>query len=213
MEITWYGHACFRLRESGVTIVTDPYDRSLGYTLPRLRADVVTTSHPAPGHAAVDAIKGTPKVLTGPGEYEVRGVFITGIPTEHASKRGQPRQRNTVFLFEFDGLSVCHLGDLGHLLSEEQVEAIGEVSVLLVPVGGGQTLDASKAAEVVTQLEPRIVIPMHYKTAACTCKLDKVDKFLRAMGVSGVETQETLRVSASSLPAETQIVLLEYKQG
>ncbi len=213
MDITWYGHACFRLREGGVTIITDPYDNSLGYTLPRLRADVVTSSHPAPGHAAVNAIKGDPKVLTGPGEYEVRGVFITGIPTQHAPKRGQPTERNTVFLFEFKGLSVCHLGDLGQLLTDQQAEAIGEVSVLLIPVGGGRTLDASKAAEVVTQLEPRIVIPMHYKTPDCTCKLDRVDKFLRAMGVSHVETQETLRVSASSLPSETQVILLDYKQG
>ena len=213
MEITWYGHACFRLREKGVTIITDPYDKSLGYVLPRLRADVVTSSHPSPGHAAISAIKGTPKALVGPGEYEVHGVFITGIPTRHAHKRGQPDERNTVFLFDFDGLSVCHLGDLGHLLSEEQVEAIGEVGVLLIPVGGGRTLDASQAAEVVSQIEPRIVIPMHYRTPACSRQLDKLDKFLRTMGISGVETQPSLTVSATNLPGETQVVVLEYKQG
>ncbi|NOZ29725.1 MAG: MBL fold metallo-hydrolase [Chloroflexi bacterium] len=212
MEITWYGHACFRLRERGISIVTDPYDKDLGYTLPRLRADVVTSSHAAPGHSHVRAIKGDPKVLSGPGEYEIRGVFITGIPTWHARKRGQPDERNTVFLFDFNGISVCHLGDLGHLLSEEQAEAIGEVGILLIPVGGGRTLDASRAAEVVSQLEPRIVIPMHYKTPACTRNLDKIDKFLRAMGVSSVEPQEVLKISSSSLPDETQVVLLDYKQ-
>ncbi|HEY63218.1 MAG TPA: MBL fold metallo-hydrolase [Caldilineae bacterium] len=213
MEIIWYGHACFRLREKGITIITDPYDKSLGYTLPRLRADVVTSSHPAPGHAHVSAIRGDPKVLNGPGEYEIRGIFITGIPTWHAHKRGQPDERNTVFLFDFNGISVCHLGDLGHVLSEDQVEAIGEVGVLLIPVGGGRTLDASRASEVISQLEPRIVIPMHYKTPTCACKLDKIDKFLRAMGISSVETRDALKLSASQLPDETQVVLLDYKQG
>ncbi|MCD6288887.1 MAG: MBL fold metallo-hydrolase [Anaerolineae bacterium] len=213
MEITWYGHACFRLREKGVVIVTDPYDKSLGYVLPRLRADVVTSSHQSPGHSAVGLIKGNPKALTGPGEYEVHGVFITGIPTRHARKRNQPGERNTVFLFDLGGLSVCHLGDLGHLLSEEQVEAIGEVSVLLIPVGGGRTLDASRAAEVVSQIEPRIVIPMHYQTPTCSRQLDKLDKFLRAMGVSSAEPQPSLTVTATNLPDETQVVVLEYKQG
>ncbi len=213
MEITWYGHACFRLREGGVTIVTDPYDKGLGYTLPRLRADVVTSSHAAPGHASVDLVKGEPKILSGPGEYEVKGVFITGIPTWHARQRGRPDERNTVFLFDFNGLTVCHLGDLGHLLSEEQIEAIGDVSVLLIPVGGKHTLDASQAAEVISQIEPRIVIPMHYQTPALQHQLDDVEKFLRVMGISHADVQETLKVTASELPEETQVVILDYKQG
>lgn len=213
MEITWFGHSCFRLREGGVSVVTDPYDRGLGYTLPRLRADVVTTSHNAPGHAMTAAIKEDPKILSGPGEYEVKGVFITGIPTWHAPAGSQPKERNTVFLFDFNGLTVCHLGDLGHLLSEQQVEAIDEVDVLLIPIGGHRTIDASQAAEVISQLEPRIVIPMHYQTPAFLGSLDGLDKFLRAMGMSAAEPQEMLKVSAADLPEETQVVVLEYKQG
>lgn len=212
MEITWYGLACFRIRESGVTVVTDPYDKGFGYSLPRLRADIVTCSHATPGHGAVHAIKGDPKVITGPGEYEVRGVFITGIPTSHSAKGGRTGDRTTAFLFDFDGLTVCHLGDLGTRLTEEQVEAIGDVSVLLVPVGGGDTLDGSAAAEVVAQIEPRIAIPMHYSTPSFEGRLDDVSKFLRAMGVTHAEPQESLKITAGNLPEETQVVVLECKQ-
>jgi len=213
MDITWYGHACFRLRDKGATVVTDPYDQSIGYTLPKVRADIVTVSHDHADHNYVSGIKSVPKVVDGPGEYEIKGVFITGIATFHDRKKGTQRGRNTVFLFEFDGLTICHLGDLGHVPTQAQVEALSDVDILLVPVGGVSTLGAPQAAEVISLLEPKIVIPMHYKTKALTLKLASVNRFLQEMGLKKLAAQESLKVTASTLPEETQIVLLDYKQG
>ncbi len=214
MDIDWYGQSCFRLREGSITIVTDPYDKSIGYTLPKLRADLVTVSHDAPGHAYAAGIKGDPKVLNRPGEYEVKGVFISGIQTwRGAGAQGEAKEENTVFVFEFGDLTLCHLGDLSKPLTQAQVEAMPDVHILLAPVGGGSALDADRAAEVISQLEPRIVIPMHYRTEFCTLKLDPLTKFLKEMGVTEHAPQEALKVSRASLPEETQVIVLECKQG
>lgn len=212
MEITWYGHACFRLRDRLATVITDPYDNSIGYTLPKLRADIVTVSHEHPDHNYVEGVKGEPKVINGPGEYEVRGIFITGISTFHDRKGGAVRGRNTVFLFDFEGLTVCHLGDLGHVPTQSQVEALSDIDVLLIPVGAVSTINAAQAAEVISLLEPRLVIPMHYKTKALNVKLDPVSKFLKEMGLSSVATHDSLKVTKSTLPEETQVLLLDCKQ-
>ena len=214
MDIDWFGHSCFRLREGGVTIITDPCDKGIGYTLPRLRADIITVSHDAPGHAAVSAVKGEPKVLTRPGEYEVKGVFITGLQTwRGAGIKGEPKEENTVFVFEFGTLTVGHLGDLAKVLTQAQVEALPSIDVLMVPVGGGGALDSDKAAEVISLLEPRIVLPMHYATPYLNFKLDPLSKFLKEMGVTEHAPQESFRVTRSELPEETQVVVLECKQG
>jgi len=213
MEITWYGHACFRLYErGGPHIVTDPYDDSIGYVLPRLRADIVTVSHDHGDHSHVQGIRGSPKVFTSPGEYEVQGVFITGIPTFHDRKEGEERGRNIVFVFDFDGITICHLGDLGHVLSQSQAEALGSVDVLLIPVGGVYTVTAARAAEVVSLLEPRLVIPMHYKTKALRFRLGTLNPFLKEMGAEDVAPKESLKIAKASLPEETEVVVLEYKQ-
>jgi len=213
MEIAWYGHACFRLRDKGATVVTDPYDQSIGYTLPKIRADIVTVSHNHADHNYVSGIKNAPKVVDGPGEYEIKGVFITGIATFHDRKKGAQRGRNTVFLLEFNGLTICHLGDLGHVPTQAQVEALSDIDVLLIPVGGVSTIGAPQAAEVISLLEPKIVIPMHYKTKALTLKLASVNRFLQEMGLKKLAAQESLKVTTSTLPEETQIVLLDHKQG
>lgn len=210
MDIHWFGHACFRIREKGVTVVTDPHPEELGYARPRIRADVVTVSHAHAGHSAVKGFRGSPRVLQAPGEYEIGGVFITGVPTFHDSAEGLERGQNVAFLFDFWGLTVCHLGDLGHVLTQAQVEALDQVNVLLVPVGGRATVTADQAAEVVSLIEPNIVIPMHYATAAVSRDLAPARKFLNVMDVTGVEAQEMLRISAAGLPRETQIVVLEY---
>jgi L-ascorbate metabolism protein UlaG (beta-lactamase superfamily) len=214
VDIDWFGQSCFRIREANVTAITDPYDKSIGYSLPRLRADIVTVSHDAPGHSTVSAVKGEPKVLSRPGEYEVKGVFITGIQTwRGAGARGEAKEENTVFVFEFGDLTVCHLGDLSQVLSQAQVEALPDIHVLLVPVGGGGALDADKAAEIVSLLEPSIVIPMHYRTPYVNLPLDPLSKFLKEMGATEQAPQDALRVSRSQLPDETQVVVLECKQG
>lgn len=215
MDIDWFGHSCFRLREGGVTLVLDPYDKSIGYSMPRVRADIVTVSHDSPGHTGVSALKGEPKVLTRAGEYEVKGVFITGLQTwRKAGAKGEPKEENVVFVFEFNDLIVCHLGDLSQVLTQAQVEALPSIDILMVPVGDGSALSADQAAEVISLVEPHIVIPMHYDTQLETVvKLDPLAKFLKEMGVSEHAPQETLKVSRSDLPEETQVVVLEYKQG
>lgn len=216
MEIVWHGHSCFRMIERGMAaVVTDPFDDSLGYPALKLKADIVTVSHEAPGHNYLDAVKGVQKTITGPGEYEIGGVFVTGISTSRnvgdKKKKGEEQKRNTLYVFDFDGLTVCHLGDLDHVPTQSQVEDLGSVDVALVPVGGGGGLNASQAAEVVSLLEPSIVIPMHYKTAAASVKLDPVSKFLKEMGLSSVKEEASLKVSKSSLPAETHVLMLDYK--
>jgi L-ascorbate metabolism protein UlaG (beta-lactamase superfamily) len=214
MDITWFGHSCFRLRDRAVSVVTDPYGKDVGLILPRVRADLVTISHDADDHNYAKGVKSGFKILDGPGEYEVSSVFVTGLELRGERKKGKEpdKLRNTVFLFEFEDLTICHLGDLDQVPSQAQVEeTLGEVDVLLIPVGGGESLNAAQASEVVSLLEPHIVIPMHYKVKGSPLKLDPVTKFLKEMGLDDVPTQETLKVSHSSLPEETQIVLLELK--
>jgi L-ascorbate metabolism protein UlaG (beta-lactamase superfamily) len=217
MEITWFGHSCFRLRDRSVTVVTDPYGKDIGLILPRVRADLVTVSHDADDHNYTRGVKSGFTTLTGPGEYEVAGLFVTGLELRGERKKSKEqaaKPRNTVFLFEFEDLTVCHLGDLDHVPTQAQVEeSLGQVDVLLIPVGGGESLNAAQASEVVSLLEPHIVIPMHYKVKGLemTVKLDPATKFLKEMGLDDVPTQETFKVTRSGLPEETQVVLLELK--
>jgi L-ascorbate metabolism protein UlaG (beta-lactamase superfamily) len=218
MEITWYGHSCFRLRERDATVVTDPFDKTLGYDLPRVRADIVTVSHDHPHHNCVNAVKGDLKVVASPGEYEISSVFITGIATYPSRRRrkgekdnGDSDERNVIFVFEIDGLTVCHLGDLAQVPTQTQVEALSNVDVLMVPVGGSTSLNSAQAAEIISLIEPYIVIPMHYKTGAISLKLDGVEKFLKEMGTPRIEPVDSLKVTKSGLPQETQVVVLNYK--
>ncbi len=208
MELTWYGLACFRISDRPLKVVTDPYGPDTGLSLPRLRADVVTVSHERPGHNYIRAVSGVRKVINGPGEYEVGGVFITGIRTWHrGGKNGEP---NTVFLFEYGNLTICHLGDLGYVPKQEEIEQLGEVSVLLVPIGGHQTLNGAEAAEVVSLIEPAYVIPMHYALPGLTIALDPLEKFLREMGVTDPKEMESLKLtSKSQLPEDTEVILLK----
>jgi len=210
MEISWLGHSCFRIRGRQATVITDPYPPELGYSLGKPTAHIVTVSHQHPGHSYVQGISGEPRLVTGPGEYEISGVLITGIATFHDLERGQKRGKNTVYLIEADEVSVCHLGDLGHVLTAEQVEEIGTVDVLLLPVGGVSTINAPVAAEVVRQLEPKAVVPMHYKTEALSWELEPVDRFLKEIGVKEINSQPKLSFTRSSLPVSTQVFLLDY---
>ncbi len=214
MEITWYGHSCFRLTERNyVTVVTDPYDNKvIGYDPLKLKAEIVTVSHDAPGHNNSAAVKGSTHVLTGPGEFEIGGVFITAVQTD-SGKKSKDSIRNTIYVFDYDGLTVAHLGDLQKIPTQSEIELLGTVNVALVPVGGGNSLNAAKAAEVVSMLEPDLVIPMHYATPDSKIKLDEINKFIKEMGLSKTEPQPSLKVSRSSLPAETHVVVLDYQKG
>ncbi len=212
MEITWYGQACFRLRSRGLSVVTDPYSPEVGLKLPRLTATVVTVSHQHGDHNYVEAVKGSPFIIAGPGEYEIEGIFVIGVSTYHDARQGQEHGRNTAYLIEFEDLTICHLGDLGHVLTQEQVEQFDNVDILLVPVGGRATLTGARAAEVVGLLEPKIVIPMHYKVPGVTMPLESESRFLKEMAMETPAKLESLTITKSQLPEETRIVLLEPKQ-
>lgn len=216
MEITWYGHSCFRLTErTYATVVTDPYDsKSTGYEALKLKAEIVTISHDAAGHNFLPGVKGTTLTIDGPGEFEIGGVFITGVQTDGAGKRKKEAGvRNTLYVFDYDGLTVAHLGDLQQVPTQAEIEALGTVNVALVPVGGGGSLNAAKAAEVISLFEPNIVIPMHYATPDSKIPLDSLNKFVKEMGLSKPEPQPTLKVTRSGLPDETRVVVLDYQKS
>lgn len=212
MDITWYGHSCFRVVERGyATVVTDPFDASLGYEPLRLKADIVTVSHDAPGHNNLAVVKGATHVIQGPGEYEIGEVFIIGVAT-YDPTREVPR-RNVVYVLDYSALTVAHLGDLDHVPSQSMIDALGPVDIALVPVGGGGGLSSGQAAEVISLLEPSIVVPMHFQTPALLgLNLDPVDRFLKEMGINSIEAQGMLRVAPGVLPEQTQVVLLDYQR-
>jgi L-ascorbate metabolism protein UlaG (beta-lactamase superfamily) len=195
-------------------VVTDPYDHNAaGYEPLKLKADIVTVSHDAPGHNYVSAVKGKIRVITGPGEYEMGGVFITAVQTNGHSKRTDEEPRNTLYVIDYDGITVAHLGDLRRVPTQMEIEALGTVNVALVPVGGGGGLSAAKAAEVVSVIEPGIVVPMHYGTPDSLIKLAPLSKFLKEMGLGSVDAVDSLKLSRGSMPEETRVVVLNYARS
>ena len=208
MEITWYGRACFRLKGRDATVITDPCPPSTGFVAGKHDVDVLTISHDHPDHSYTRSITAG-LTLTRPGEYEFHDLLINGIRTFHDAEGGAVRGPNVVFGFEVDGVHIAHLGDLGHLLSEEQLAELGPVDVLLVPAGGVFVLGPTEAAEVVSQVSPKIVIPMHFAVDGASTDLQPPDKFLQEMAVSEPIRQPKAVVTPSSLPDETQVVLLD----
>lgn len=210
MEITWLGHGCFRLRAKEATVVTDPCDKASGYSLGRPTADLITVSCDDPGHSAVGAIAGDPRVIDGPGEYEIAGASVVGVTTWRGKDKSAGR--NVAYVIELEDLRIGHLGGIGHVPTSDQVEEMGAIDILLVPVGGGGAIDAPPAAETVSLLEPKLVIPMHYATDVDKNKLDPVDRFLKEMGAKNDERHAKVAITRSSLPDETQILVLDYKK-
>jgi L-ascorbate metabolism protein UlaG (beta-lactamase superfamily) len=212
MDVTWLGHGCFRLRGRGAAVVMDPYPPTIGLKLSRMDAEVVTVSHDHGNHSYTQVVRDGAYEIHGPGEYEVAGVSVIGVPTYHDSEKGKREGRNTVYLIEMDDIRVCHLGDLGHKLEDAEAEAVASPDVLLVPVGGHTTMSGGQAAEVVRQLEPRYVVPMHYAIPGLKLELDPIDRFLKEMGVTSSEPQPKLSVQKSSMTEyETKVVVLEPK--
>ena len=215
MEITWFGHSCFRMVERGMaSVVTDPFDSKVaGYEPLKLKSDIVTVSYDSAEYNYVDAVKGGPHLITGPGEFEIGGVFITGVQT-NGVKRAEGELRNTLYVFDYNGLTVAHLGVLNRVPTQAEVEALGPVHLALVPVGDGKSLNAAKAAEVIALIEPRIVIPMHYATSDSELALDPLVKFTKEMGLGEVEHQSSLKLtSISSLPDETKVIVLDFQHS
>ena len=210
MEIYWLGHSCFQLRGKNVTLITDPFSPQLGHSLGKISAPIVTISHNHPGHNYAVGVGGNPRVVRGPGEYEISDVLITGVASYHDDKHGQNLGRNTIYIIHMDELVICHLGDLGHILQEEQLEEVADADLLLVPIGGQHTINATQAAEVISQVEPHIVIPMHYSPTIGDAA-NPLDKFCREMGIEAINPQPKLSITRSALPAEAQVVILSIR--
>lgn len=209
MDISWLGHSCFRIKGNRITIVTDPFAPGFGELTGRPSADIVTVSHAHPGHSYIQGVSSVRKTVSGPGEYEIGGVLILGLATFHDNVGGENKGKNTVYLMEIDDVAICHLGDLGHMLSASEMEALGSVDVLMVPVGGVSTIDATIAAEMVRRLEPKVVVPMHYQFKTKDSGLELVDRFLKETGVKDVSPQSKLSLTKSKLPQSTQVCLLD----
>jgi len=212
MIITRIGHSCFKIQDKtgtdGVTIITDPYDAKIGLKAPNVEADIVTVSHDHYDHNNVKSIKGDPYIINMAGEYDIKGISIAGVESYHDDAKGKERGSNIIFRFEVEGISIAHLGDLAHKLENEQLEVLAGTDILLIPVGGKYTLDAKKAVDVISQIEPRIVIPMHYKTKGLDIEIDDVEKFVREMGIKP-SIEDRLKISQKELPSEDmELVIL-----
>jgi len=210
MYITWLGQACFKIQGKEINLITDPYEPKVGLKLPRLNGDIVTISHDHYDHNNIKAISGNPFVVNGPGEYEINNIFIHGITSWHDTKEGSERGDNTLYSINFEGLKISHLGDLGTTLTDEQLDQFGSVDILMIPVGGIFTIDAKAAASVISQIEPRIVIPMHYKIPGLKIKLQGLEAFCREMGVKDTTPLDKFRITKKDLPSdETRIIILK----
>ncbi len=212
MELTWLGHSCFRIKGREATVITDPCPKETGYSIGRQTASIVTVSHDHPAHSYIAAVAGSPRIISGPGEYEVGGVLITGTRTYHDTQAGAERGRNTAFVIEIDGVRVCHLGDIGHVPDQNQIEELSGPDILLVPVGGHTTIDGAAAARTVSLLEPRLVVPMHYRTPALRQDgLDSIERFLKELGIKDTQPEAKITVSRGGLSGEPRTVVLDYR--
>ncbi len=215
-KLTFAGQSCFQIsvsnsRDHSADIVIDPFDEETGLKAPNFSADILLVTHQHHDHNNIKAVKGSPFLVSGPGEYEVKGVFIQGIPSFHDDKEGKEKGPNTIYIIEAEEMRFCHLGDLGQKqLTDEQLEKIDSVDILMIPVGGEYTIDSSAAQKIIGQIEPRMVIPMHYALPKLKIKLDDVSKFLKTMGKNSIVPQDKLTVKASALPKDgMEIVVLQ----
>lgn len=207
MDITWLGLACFRIRGNQAVVITDPFPPDSGYTLGKQTADIVTVSHQHPSHSYVQGVSGA-RIVKGPGEYEISSVLIIGLTAYHDAVKGQSRGKNTVYLMEIDGVTICHLGDIGHVIDDKLLEEIGKIDILMLPVGGVTSITPAMAAETIRKMEPKIVLPMHYKTPATSRELEPVESFLKEMGQSTIEPKPKLNINKNNLPLTMQVVIL-----
>ncbi|MBV8715181.1 MAG: MBL fold metallo-hydrolase [Chloroflexi bacterium] len=212
MDLSWLGHACFRLRGRDVTILTDPYEgNGWGYPPLATSANVVTVSNDHPHHAGLSAVEGKPHVLRGPGEYEIGGVLIWGVRTSRPAG-AQLTTKNTAFIIQIEELTVCHLGDLAAApLSDDELTHIKDADILLIPVGGHCTVNAQQAAGVVAQVEPKLIVPMHYATDETRghLDLDDVSRFCKELGATEAAPRNRVSVTPTSLPNEPTVMLME----
>jgi len=217
MIINWYGQSCFQIvsnqeKNNHVSIVVDPFDENIGLKLPRkLEADILLVTHEHPDHSNIKKVSGSPFLITGPGEYEIKGVYIKGLSAYHDDSRGKEKGGTTIYTIESEEIKLCHLGDLGQKeLTSEQLEEIGDIDILMVPIGGIYTIDSQKAINIMAQIEPKITLPMHYKIPGLKIKLDGLDKFLKSLGIKSLQPLPKLSIKKKDISAEeAKIVVLE----
>lgn len=216
MDITYFGHSSFKIKSKTASVITDPYLPSgVGFKYPKSEADIITVSHAHQDHNAISMIDGSPMVITDPGEYEVKGISIFGYPSFHDDKMIEGRSTNTIFVIEAEGLRICHLGDLGTGISTKILEELSEVDILMIPVGGKVTIGPKEAVDLISKIEPSIVLPMHFKAEgineALFGELEVLETFLKEMGAEGAEKLDKLTLTKDKLPEETKVILLERK--
>jgi len=219
MIITWRGQSFFELaiknqEHKEVKVVIDPYDESLGLKVPKVEAQILLVSHSHSDHSNLSAIIGEPFLIKTPGEYEIQGVFIKGIPAFHNNNLGKEKEMVTIYKIEAEEMKICHLSDLGQKeLTKQQLEEIGAVDILMIPVGGIYTIGAKEASSIISQIEPKLVVPMHYQIPKLKVKLEGVEKFLKVMGVGSIEPEAQLKIKLIDLPKEeeTKIVILKAR--
>jgi L-ascorbate metabolism protein UlaG (beta-lactamase superfamily) len=215
MNIVWKGQSCFQIATQKtkfqVNIVIDPFSPEIGLKPPSQSADMVLVTHNHPNHNNTKAVGGEPFLISGPGEYEIKDVYIQGIPSWHDEKEGKERGGNTIYVIDAEDLRVCHLGDLGqNELTDEQLEKIGEVDILMVPVGGVTTISEKEAVKIISQIEPKITIPMHYSIPKLKIKLGGVEGFLKNLGIKSMTPEPKLSIKKKDImPEEAKIVVLE----
>ena len=212
MNITWYGQSCFKIQNKDVALITDPFDKSVGLRSPHGSADVVTISHDHFDHNNYGVVKGDPFIIDSAGEFEVKKIIIKGIDSYHDDKEGKERGCNIIYTIEVDDIRICHLGDLGQTaLINGQLEKIGQVDILFIPVGGVFTIDWKSASAIISQIEPRVIIPMHYKipgVKGSLLKLDSADNFCKDRGVSSKDAVDRFSVKKKDLPQEESKVVV-----
>jgi len=214
MIITWYGQACFRIQSGDKALVLDPFEKSVGLAPPNIQADVLFITHEHSDHNNIKAIKGDYFLINSPGEYEVKGIKAKGIMSYHDEEKGAKRGLNTLYLIEVEGIHILHCGDLGQdFLDDKQLEEIGSVDILMIPVGGFFTINAKQAVGIINQIEPKIVIPMHYKIPKLSIlELDGVDKFLKEFGNEDIIAQDKISIREKDIEGEeekTKIIVLK----
>ncbi|MBP8718242.1 MAG: MBL fold metallo-hydrolase [Candidatus Atribacteria bacterium] len=211
MEIRWLGHSCFLItNQRGINILTDPFDGTLGYRMTKEKINIITISHEHYDHNNTMGIKGKPVVLKGPVNRDTHKIIFKGINSYHDSVFGEYRGNNTIFIIKTDEMVLCHLGDLGHLLDRGQLEEINQVDILFIPTGGYYTINHIQADQVIEQIKPKIVIPMHYKTDAIKWSIDPVSFFLDKKQNVKIIKEKTLSIDYQSLPEKTTIYVLNY---
>jgi L-ascorbate metabolism protein UlaG (beta-lactamase superfamily) len=214
LQIKWFGQSCFEVKSNNQTLIFDPYSSMIGLSLPKLSADIVLVTHNHPDHNNSSEISGIGEkklfVIISPGEYEISGIKIDGVSSFHDKNQGAERGKNTIYIVDLEDIRICHLGDQGALLTDEELEEIGEVDILFVPVGGTYTINASEALEVINQIDPRIVIPMHYNISGVASKLDGIEKFASQEKIADLEGKDILEIKKNDLPSdEREIVILK----